>query len=318
MKSERRHELRENSLVKGMKGIRSLPSRWRESGSKITLVVIAVLLAVVLYRYWSSSRAEKAQQLTSRLTDAESGLDDFRRRSWADLAAVAPGEFNSIRDKFRGAIEENANYVLQNSDNAAQQAEAKLIRGDLDLELATVGELSAAATQPALHTKQKPAELRQSAAKEYEAVLGGAGSLPPSLVARAHFGLGAIAEDANDFQEARKHYNAVVKDDRFGKSLQNLADRRLKALVVLATPVVIGKPAGPEGETIPTDFGQAGPIGPTFTPASGPSSQPVPTQPSATQPAGAPTPATGPQPAPVPSSGPAPAPETAPATATPK
>src|SRR4051812_38065673 len=136
MKSVRRHELQTNSLVRG---VQNFPTFWRESGSKILLVVIAVLLVFVLVRLWFTSRTDKANRLASDLTTATSRLTDLRRLTdqWVGQGTASSAEqFFKQRKDLQQAILTDTDDVLKTSSDPAQQAEAKLIRADLNYFLA--------------------------------------------------------------------------------------------------------------------------------------------------------------------------------------
>src|SRR5580765_5410773 len=75
MKSERRHELQQNSLVRA---IENFPAFWKEQGSKIALALIAVALVVVLVRLWYSNKTEKADRVAQNLSWAETRLNDLQ------------------------------------------------------------------------------------------------------------------------------------------------------------------------------------------------------------------------------------------------
>src|SRR3954447_24330888 len=128
MKSERRHVLQENSLIRGA---RNLPEFWRESGSKLMLVVIAILLVVVLVRYWVSSRNDEATRLASDLSLAQMTLTQWRDTP-VDVVSRSPEQFDNWRKEMRSQLEKYVSDVLETSKNAAQQAEAKVIRADFN------------------------------------------------------------------------------------------------------------------------------------------------------------------------------------------
>src|SRR5436190_152788 len=75
MKSERRHELQRNSLARW---IENFPTFWRESGSKVMLVIIAILLAIAVYRWVHITKVQKARDVAEALSLAQSGLSELR------------------------------------------------------------------------------------------------------------------------------------------------------------------------------------------------------------------------------------------------
>jgi hypothetical protein len=305
MKSERRHQLQENSLIRGA---RNLPDYWRESGSKVMLVIIAILLAVVLVRYWVTNRSEQAVRVASDLSLAQMTLDQWRDAP-IQVVSRTPESFSTWRSQMREQFDRYISDVLDNSKDPAQQAEAKVIRADFKWQTAQYGDPPTAATQPAFQMKETPADLLASAEKDYNDVLTQQGTLPPKLVARARLGLAAIAEDRSDWPAARAQYDAIVNDARIPTSLKDVAKQRLTVLPEIEKPMVLGQPKQP-----PT----AAPLGPAFNPPFPITSGPSTTQPAGTQPAGPlprmTLPDTMPSGAPVPPVGPVSAlPATAPA-----
>ncbi len=74
MKSERRHKLQENSLAHSLE---NLPKMGRESGSKLLLGIVTVLLVIVLIRYYLMSREQKKEMIATELTNARYDLADL-------------------------------------------------------------------------------------------------------------------------------------------------------------------------------------------------------------------------------------------------
>jgi hypothetical protein len=298
MKSERRHELQQNSLIRG---VQNLPSFWRESGSKISLAIIAVLLVFVLVRLWYTNRNDKAARLAADLTDAQSKLTDLKRSTELWLTqSIPPEKFNEQRKAIQGSILTATDDVLKNSSDQAQQADAKVIRADLNYFLGQMGAMPEATTRPEFQLDKKQSELLEAAAQDYAAVAGQAAGLPPALVARAHFGLAAIAEDQDrpDWPKARAEYEAVAKTPGAPEAMIDLANRRIELLSKIEVPVLLGEPRptpatrpspsttpatspGTQPATGPTTL----PLGPVLGPVPGPVPAPA-TQSAATQPAG--------------------------------
>ena len=242
------------------------------------LVIIAILLVVVLVRYWVTSRSELAARVASDLSLAQMTLNQWRDAP-IQVVSRSPESFSSWRSQMREQFDRYISDVLDNSKDPAQQAEAKVIRADFKWQVAQYGDPPAAATQPSFQMKETPADLLAGAEKDYNDVLGQQASLPPKLVARARFGLAAIAEDRNDWPAARTQYDAIENDPKTPASLKNLAKQRLTVLPEIEKPLVLGEPKQP-----PT----AAPLGPAFNPpfpiTSGPSTQPAGTQSAALQP----------------------------------
>ncbi|HEX8915465.1 MAG TPA: hypothetical protein VF796_24140 [Humisphaera sp.] len=179
MKAERRHELKENSLVRGA---RNFPDFWKQYGSKLTLGIILVALVVVLVMRWRQSREEGrraiAQDLTQARTDlawlqqnavnpyvaaAQQGesardiarlfqMEGFRQqmgmpgRSVAELeqslGSLRGGESAVMaRQAVWANVEKAVNKVLAESSSPSEVAEAKLLRADANLYWAFLASL---------------------------------------------------------------------------------------------------------------------------------------------------------------------------------
>ncbi|MDB5295247.1 MAG: hypothetical protein JWO31_1230 [Phycisphaerales bacterium] len=307
MKAERRHELKENSLVRNA---RNLPELWREYGSKLSLAVILVLLAVVLVRLWVTSRAQERQAVAEGLTAARAALEQYRRgEAGADLlrdadpetqqmlqfvttrmgasaipvSGLPPETAATVRREVWSRVELAVTDALKNSTDPARQAEATLLRADANLHwavLASLGDVPEAATRPALGVGDKPDVYLDRAKQGYDGLIAQAANIPPRVVASARFGLAAVNENRGNFADARALYEAVRKDGP-DETTKALAGARLALMARLNTNPLIGPTRSP------TTGPATGPAvtGPTAT---GPTTGPA-TTPSASQPAAAPS-----------------------------
>ena len=256
MKAERRHELQTNTLARS---IENLPNTWREHGSKIALVVIAVLLVVVLVRMWLTNRTEKANRMAESLSLARSAIAGLRDTVFWSSERTSAAEAKERIDNVRRTVDNTLNDVLNEAGDESQQAEAKVLRGDLYYEIAMIGEFPEAATQPSLRPEKKPDELMKTAGDAYKEVLDQAGSLPPALVARARFGLAAIAENQHNWDAALSHYEAIRTGGTLGPAIKDQAQFRISLLKEAQKDRVIGRPRR-ASDTQPT-------TGPTTVPA---------------------------------------------------
>lgn len=303
MKSERRHELKTNSLVHG---IEQLPEVGRNYGSRIALALVVALLAVVLVRLWLTSRTEEADGVAAALTQGRAVLASLRgdQRLWAQSTS----RIAERRDRDRKAVEEAIGVVLKTSTDPARQAEAKILKGDLYWQLSSMAELPGATSLPAdLRMDKSASALMDTAAEQYGEVLAAKDKLPAPLVASARFGLAAVAESRGNYDIARDHYEAVVADKNVAKSVHDFATSRLDGLVQLRRPFPFGQPRRPElatgATTGPTTGATSGPATsatlPVTQPTTGPATAPsiellVPTTSPVTAPAAATLPGTTP------------------------
>jgi hypothetical protein len=292
MKSERRHDLETNTLAKG---IEKLPSVGREHGTRILLAVALVILSAVAVRYWLSNRAARIERITGDIADSEHMLSELRASAALNLnPSLSMQQIREFQSQRRSEIEKKIEDVLTNSSDAAQIADAKLVRGDLYWELGSQPDFqdlpsASAATRPAATqpqaSPQRQSEMLDLAAREYNSVLesAAAGKLSAQTVARARFGLAAIAENKGDWPTARTLYDTIAKDPDTGEALRGQARFRHDALTQLAMPAFVGHPTKPPA-AIPAPpalpaapAGPAVPLGPAFTPSL---SIPADTQPS--------------------------------------
>jgi predicted negative regulator of RcsB-dependent stress response len=262
MKAERRHELKQNSLVRG---VNRLPEFWATYGSKVALGAILVLLAVVLVRLWSANRADAKTKMAEELTAARSQLESLRLARETPV----PDRFAQFQQQFApppypqeqiaqrrkevyGKVDSAVTTVLRDSSEPAQQAEAKLLRADLNYHfalLAMLGDLPAAATRPALALGVNPTEAMERAATNYTEVINQAAALPASAVASARLGLAAVSENRKDFAKARELYEAVVRQGG-DEGAKALAEERLKSLALARTDLLVGPPQSLDGPAL--------------------------------------------------------------------
>ena len=269
MKSERRHKLQENALAHSLE---NLPKMGRESGSKLLLGIVTVLLVIVLIRFYLRSREEKKEMLATELTNARYDLGDLAgEHNVQRQFEVSSGERKSAelspdeRKKLLEDIEKKVDAVLTETTEVPLMAQAKNIRADAYVQAASLGNPPEATTQPALALSRSPDDLLDDAARTYQEVLDMKEGLPAVEAADAHFGLGAIAEDRRDWDKARAQYQAVANDTTMPKAFTDYAALRLDVLGKISAPFVIGKPM-----TVapPTSV-------PTTSPTSGPTTEPL-------------------------------------------
>jgi hypothetical protein len=250
MKAERRHDLKTNSLIWSLQQI---PETARKYQSQITLVIVLIALAVILVRY----RMNAAQQ---RLSDAQASLsiasEDLQRMEWM---APSPGidELIVMKEREEAYSEglQKVDEVLQKAPDReeAMKAQALIIKGDFNFNMANFPELAGAATQPALQPPESLDSLLSNAFDAYTQVLQDYPDEKFAVVA-AHFGLAAVAEnraaasegkDASQWAAAKAQYQAIV-DSNADAPYKNLATGRLQLLPQLQQPLTIDLPMAME------------------------------------------------------------------------
>ena len=160
MKSERRHELQQNSLIQA---VYDLPAFARRHGSRIAIVVIAISLLIIWLKYRSNSAAQRLEDARLNLTEAMVSL-----RQLENLSVVPPGQEE-------GAAQQRSLWYtdgLQHCDTAldeaggtdpALRAQALLYKGDLNFALADMPDLPGSATRPSLKPELGTLELLSNA-----------------------------------------------------------------------------------------------------------------------------------------------------------
>jgi hypothetical protein len=239
MKAERRHELQTNTLDRTLQ---NLPQFWRDHGSKVALVVIGVLLAIVLTRMYFTNRAEKATRVAENLSLARSAVAGLRDTIFWSNERMSAADVKRRVEETRKDVDNSLNEVLNESSDPAQQGEANVLRGDLYYAIAMIGEMPEATTQPNLRPERSPADLMRDAERRYNEVLQQAGSLPATLIARARFGLAAIAENQTKWDVAQSHYEAIKADSTLGSALRDQAQVRINLLQDAQKGRLIGRP----------------------------------------------------------------------------
>src|SRR6266542_2616244 len=215
MKGKRRHELQENELAKV---ITKAPTVWQEFGGRSLLI-----------RYRISSNRASAARATEALNNAR---EQIERVQLSGLMNVSPPELASMR---KGAYSE-ATALLEEiptlSDDKAVVADSLIARGDLNWELANLPELPGAATQPALQLARDPKELLKLAEESYRTVLERHSDQTNAAIA-ARFGLAAIAEDREQWDQAKSMYEQIASLPNVPQPYLEQARIRLQKLPAL-------------------------------------------------------------------------------------
>lgn len=233
MKSEQRHDLQTNDLSKALM---TFPDYLREYGGRFALGLAIVILAIILIN----------QRVSRSHTEAIRYRDDlaFARTVIERVSNTAVNfQGNTTFDPTNPAIADARRRLRDIQDNASDKAvlaQTLLAQADLAWALGNFPEPSTASTQPAPKLEKGRPELVADAKADYQKVIS---QYPdqtlPALA--AHFGLAAVAENARDFDAARKEYETVKNDPNAIETYKRLADIKLKALDDLRHPVVIGQ-----------------------------------------------------------------------------
>ena len=245
MKAQRRHELKQNTLARGLE---NLPEVSRRHGTKILVVVMVGLLVTLLIRNRVTNARADAELSAHLLGNARDLVMQLResseRNSATQMVVVGP--------QVAKGVDEIVQRILELSDDATVVAEARLVQGDLNWELASLPEPPGAATRPQLALPQSDEQLLQKAADAYQAVVADPKSPKESEVS-ARLGLAAVAENRKQWDQAKEQYQKVVDDPAAPKPLKDLAARSLSQLEIIRRTPLIGAPASaPAVATQPT------------------------------------------------------------------
>lgn len=266
MKSQRRHDLKANTLAQG---IGSFPMFWHKHGTKVMVAVCAVLVIVLFTKYQMRAAAQKRQAAGEAYATALNSIANLQRLEMIDDPKVADEQRREIQAQANGAIDQ----VLENTKDNALKAEAMYARGELNWNLAMSQELTHASTRPT-KGEQSSEELLDRAKQAYEAALSTAGARPLT-VTTSRLALANIAEQRHQWDAAQAQYQQVINDPNAAAAMKEHAAMRRDDLKRLQSQPLLGKPAT---KPAPEKLGPAGPPMPTSGPTtqSHPGAQTVP------------------------------------------
>lgn len=239
MKAERRHELKSNSLARGLEG---MPAWGRRYGSHAVTVVLVILLIVLGIQWWQKRSQAQTNAAATALDDARRAVRQMGQlKQFALLGAgAAQDAFPGLRDTLTKSAELGISSVLDNTTNPNLRSQALDIRGDLNWELAHMPVLTGAQTRPALQSPESPESYLKKAEQAYQQVVN-ADNAPIESVIVARMGLAAIAEERQQWDAAQKSYEAVVENSAVPQAFKTVAVDRLATLVNLRRPALLAE-----------------------------------------------------------------------------
>ncbi len=228
MKAQRRHELQENVLAHELGKIKAFFNRYGNWIMGLTVAVLVVVL--VVWHYQSRGAAELAEQ---------SALYETLKRD-----VYAPDKEASVLEGLIG--------LAENARDPLLSASASMFAADFCAERYV--------TDRRRSDSRQADQYREKAKKYYNLVIQ-KHSDRKNFVAKAHLGLGMLAESASDWATAKSEYELVKRslDDAFPASAE--AQRRLNNLEAWSKTFLFATTA------------------PATAPATGPASKPAQTQP---------------------------------------
>jgi hypothetical protein len=267
MKAQRRHELKQNTLAHSLE---NLPEFGRQHGTKILLVVMFGLLVALLIRSRVASSRNAAEKAAFSLSHGREAVEQLR--SNAGRLAQAPAQFVLAAKEVSKVVDQAAQEVLDGSDDPRLIAEARILQGDLNWQLAAMPEAPGATTRPELSLPRTDEQLLDAAAAAYQAAIDERNA-PKESVVTARLGLAAVAENRRQWDAAKEQYQKVLDDPATQKPLKDLAASALTRLEMLRKPPLLAAPASAPSTATSTQPTQPA-TAPATTPTSAPTSQP--------------------------------------------
>jgi len=265
MKAQRRHELKANSLIWTLQG---LPQTIKKYQSQISLVLVLIALAILMVRYRVNNAHQRLQEAQQSLGIATDELNMLKARYFVPDDDAS--QYMKMREEYFGDGLQQADDAYQKTPDSQEslKANALLMKGDLNFQMASTPPLPGAATQPSLRPSEPPDQLLSGAYDSYSQVLSDFPKLKFATTA-ARFGLAAVAEnravlgggDASQWDAARAQYQAIIDSDTEA-AYKAIATARLQLLPKLSAPVAIGYTA----PTIRIIATQAVKLGPATAP----------------------------------------------------
>ena len=280
MKAQRRHELKQNTLARGLE---QLPEASRQHGTKILVAVLLVLLAVFFIRQRIAGSRESAVRAAHSLDTARALIGQLDEAVQMGMAQ-SPQAMASVRQRVYGGATDAIQMVLDAADDPRLLAEARVARGDLNWKLANFPDIPGAATQPVLQFSRSRQDLLNTAADAYRNVVEDPAA-PPESLRTARLGLAAVYENRREWDNARAEYQKIVNDTSVPKPFKDLAADRLNDLDKVQRPPLVGAPPTAQN-TLPTTAAatQASATAPATKTTAPSSPSPASAQPPAAQP----------------------------------
>jgi hypothetical protein len=246
MKAQRRHELKQNSLVKSIAELSGKGNFFQQYQSQLLLGSVVVALIIVLIRYRMSSAQERVNLAQQSLSLALEDLKELKQTP--PLGNEVQRVVSHREDVYSDGVKQVEDVLAKAPASLAMtRAQALVALGDLNFEMANCPAPPGATTQPGLLPALPMDELLKNAADAYGQVVQDYAGQPDSLVA-ARFGLAAVAEnrvaesdwkDKSQWDEAKSQYQAIVDAD-VPQPYKDLAVSRLNMLPKLEQPAITG------------------------------------------------------------------------------
>ncbi len=207
MKSEHRHELETNSLYAWMV---NFPEKLKQHSSRIMTVIALVLLGFAVWNYRHNQYLAKEQMVSIALGNAWNTFDHLQRMNVTMDPATRIKTMNELESEINTALQ----AVIDEADPKADRAKlasAFQLKGDLYWALASDIGSPMPSTQPSTtQPATRPvADYLSKAEAAYNKVVSDYSDMKQQLTV-ARFGLAAIAENRQDWTNARKIYSQIM------------------------------------------------------------------------------------------------------------
>jgi hypothetical protein len=237
MKAERRHALQQNALATKIVQLPNFGKIWLRRIIIIVSVLIVITLIVLLRINDALSKRANSREFLARAI-AESQV--LRTPGRSSLSEPLDSRFlNSLQGDYVNA-RENLDNVESQSHDPAMLSQALLVRGDINLFMATLPRPAAATTQASIPISPSRDEAYSEATAAYKKVLEKYSDQHMNMLA-ARFGLAALAEDHADWKAAREQYQAIVDDPIAPAVYHAQAREKLASLDKLAVPPMVSE-----------------------------------------------------------------------------
>jgi hypothetical protein len=279
MKAERRHDLKTNTLARGIEGV---PGYWREYGSRILLGVTLFLVLFLLARFWMQRRQQEQMAIDAAQGNALSAIQQLDSLPREYTAGLSSSEFIARQRDALVQEAESAIDTLLNSKDPQKLAAGYVARGDLNWRLATLPPIPGAETRPTLAVSKSSKELWDAAKQAYQRVLEPPLNESLYAVINARLSLAAVAENEHDWDTAKRHYQALIDDPKLQSypGYKDYAKQRMELLTQMPTPTLLMPPSTQAATTRSV----LGPFPmPSTSPATAPSTAPATSEPVTTQ-----------------------------------
>jgi len=268
MKAEHRHELKTNDLAKSLLTFQDYVKVY---GGRVFLGLAIVILIIVLIVQRMGKSRDEAIKMQDDLAYVIGQIDRLSRAQVVGEGQVTmrPAEADQVRRILQEIREKGSDKKIL--------AEATVAQGDYCWALANFPNVPGATTQPSLRPEKPRDDLQKEAKDTYQQVMIQYPDEAQAVI-KARFGLGAVAENEGNWDEAKKQYEAIRDNSAASTSYQNLAKAKIMRLEEIRHPLLVGvvpdKPEVPK-ITLPSTTTPSETTRPATTGAVAPVTKPV-------------------------------------------